>query len=81
MIQVIEKLANIDLKHPAASWLTVHRLVAEGFQRIVCRSSGPETIRAVQEVLFINRLQQHDNRPLKDFILQGGNSEWASLSA
>ena len=58
---------------------TVHRLVSEKRQRLVCRSSGPKTVRAVHKVLFIDRFQQHDNRPLEYLVLQGGNSDRASL--
>ena len=43
------------------------------------RSSRPEPIRAVQEVQLVDRLQQHDNRPLENLILQGGNSDGASF--
>ena len=46
---------NIDHIRLATSRLTVHRLFAERHQRIVCRSSRPEAIQAVYEVLFIDR--------------------------
>ena len=39
------------------------------------RSSGPEAVRTVQKVLLVDRLQQHDDRPLEDLVLQGGNSD------
>src|SRR5580658_685877 len=39
------------------------------------RPSRPEAVRTVQKVLFVDRLQSHDNRPLEHFILQGRNSQ------
>ena len=81
MIQVIEKLADIYLKHPAAFGPIAHHLVAERLERLVCRSSRSEAVRTVQEVLFVDRFQQHHDRPLEELVLQGGNSERAGLSS
>lgn len=46
---------------------------------MMCRSLGPETVRAVQKVPLVNWLQQHDDRSLEDLILQSGYSERARL--
>ena len=77
VIQIVEKLSDIHFKYKAAP--TVHQLVPESFQRLMCRSPRPESVRALQKVVFVNRLQQHDNRALEDLILQCGNSERACL--
>jgi hypothetical protein len=45
----------------------------------MCRASGAEAVRAVQEVLFLEGLQHHDHRPLKDFVFKSGNSQWSDL--
>jgi hypothetical protein len=78
-IQGVEEFSDIHLQDIAAP--TVHQLGSERLQRLMCRSSGPETVRTVQKVLLIDWLQQHDDRPLKDLILQGGNSDRASLGS
>jgi hypothetical protein len=70
---------DIHFKDPAAP--TVHQLVSEGRQRLVRRSSGPETVRAVQKVLFVDRFQQHNDRPLEYFVLQRRDSKRASLGS
>lgn len=72
MIQMIEELPDIHLQNVAT--LQVRRLLPERLQRFVCRSFGPEAVRAVQKVVLVNRLQQHDDRPLEDLVLQTGNS-------
>ena len=51
---------------------TAHQLVTKRGQRVVCRSARTEPVRAVQEVLFVDRFQQHDDRTLEEFILQRG---------
>ena len=72
--QFIKKLADIDLQYPAPLRLTIHRLVAKRRKRLVRRSTWPEAVRTVQKIVFINRFQQHDDRPLEELVLQSGNS-------
>ena len=79
MIQRVEKLPDVHFQNPAAS--AVHRPLPQVFQGFVCRSSRPEAIRAGIEVLLVDRLQQHDDRPLEDLVLQRGNSDRASLGS
>jgi hypothetical protein len=79
VIQMIEELPDIHLQHPAP--FDIHQLTPEALQRLVCRSSGPEAIRAVQKVLLVDRFQQHDDRPLQDFILQRRDADGAGLSS
>jgi site-specific DNA recombinase len=77
MIQMIKELPDVHLQDPASP--TALHLVSEGLQRLVRRSSAAEAVRAVQEVLFVEWLQQHDDRPLENLVLQGRDSERASL--
>ena len=62
--------------HPAP-----HGLLRETIQGVVRRPPRPEPIRAVIEVRFVDRFQQHDDRPLEDFVFQRGNADGAGLSA
>ena len=48
-----------------------HRLSPEAVQRPMGRSSGAEAVRAVHEVLLVDRFQHHDDRPLENLILRG----------
>jgi len=77
MVQIVKEFPDVHLQNPASP--TVHELVSERVQRQVCRSSGPETIRAVQKVVLIDWLQQHDDRPLKNFVFQRRNPERTGL--
>ena len=43
------------------------------------RMPGPESVRPGNEVLFVDRLQQHHDSPLKDFVLQRGYPDWPLL--
>jgi site-specific DNA recombinase len=77
MIQVVKELADIHFEYPAA--LEAHRLLPKRLQGLVRRSFGPETIRAVREVVLVDRFQQHDDRPLENLVLQGWDSDRAGL--
>ena len=79
MIQSVEKLPDIHFHQPAAT--QVHHLLPQGRQRLMRRPSRPETVRAVQEVLLVNRLQRHHDRPLKDFILQRRDAQGPGFTA
>src|SRR5512133_3137662 len=56
-------------------------MVANRFERIVCSSSGPKSIRAIQKGLLVHGLQHNDHRPLQDFVLEGRDTEWPQLLA
>ena len=45
------------------------------------RSPRPKAVRAVVEVLLVDRLQQHDDRPLKHLVLQRRNPDRPGLAA
>jgi site-specific DNA recombinase len=73
MIQRVEKLPDVHFQNPAAT--AVHRPLPQVFQGIMRRSSRPEAIRTDIKVLLVNRLQQHDDRPLENLVLQGGHGQ------
>src|SRR5262249_58347435 len=73
----IEELADIHLEDVATP--TVNHLAAKSCQRLVRRSPWPEALRAGREVLFVDRFQQHDDRPLENLVLQGRDSDGARL--
>src|SRR6516165_6791095 len=73
MIQRVEELPDVHFHQPATT--QVHSLLPQSAQRVVRRSPRPETVRTVPKVLFVNRLQRHDDRSLKDFVFQRGNPQ------
>src|SRR5208337_1297479 len=78
MVDRIKELSNIHIQDPATSHR--HRLVPQIIQSLVCRASGAEAVRAVQKVLFVERLQHHDHRALKNLTCKSGNSQRAGLA-
>src|SRR6266436_1723531 len=79
MIQRVEKLPDVHVHNPAATDL--HEVLPQDLQRLMRRPSRPEAIRTVQKVLLVDRLQRHDDRPLKDLILQSRDAQRTSLVA
>ena len=77
VVHRIEKLPDVHVHDPAPS--DPHRLLPEAVQRPMRRSSGPEAVRAVLEVLLVDRFQHHDDRPLEYLILEGRNPQRPSL--
>jgi len=45
----------------------------------VCRSPWPKPVGVGLEVLLIDRLQHHDDRPLEDFVLKRWYPDWSGL--
>src|SRR5271166_2953889 len=79
MIQSVEKLPDVHFQNPAA--VAVHRLFPQRLQRLVRRPSGPEAVRTGVEVLLVNGLQQHDDRPLQDLVLQSRDTDRSGLGS
>src|ERR1700716_1301489 len=50
---------------------------AERIQRIVRATPRPEPIRDAEELFLVDRVQQRDNSPLDDLVLQGSDRERA----
>src|SRR5271157_4572060 len=78
MVDRIKELSNIHIQDPAASHR--HRLVPQTLQGLVRRAAWAKTVRAVQEVLFVQGFQHHDHRPLKNLVLKGWNSQRSGLA-
>ena len=66
MIQSVEKLPDVHFQNPAP--VAGHRLFPQRLQRLVGRPPCPVAERTVIEVLFKDRLQQPDHRPLQERI-------------
>jgi len=73
VVNRIEKLTDVHIHDPAPAH--GHRLLPETRQRLMRRSSGPEAVRAVLEVLFVDCFEHHDDRPLEHLILEGRNPQ------
>jgi hypothetical protein len=79
MIQSLEKLLDVHFQNPAPT--QVHRLPPHRLQSLVCRPPWPITVRTVQEVLFVDRLQEHDDRPLQHFVFKGRDAEGTPVAS
>jgi site-specific DNA recombinase len=66
-INVVEKALDVEVDDPATAHL--HQSPPQRIQRLVGTPPRPETIRAVQKVLFEHRLQHHQHRTLEHFVL------------
>ena len=73
MGDAVEVLAYIDIQHPAQS--LAHKGIAQVLQRLMRRATRPEAIGAGQKVLLVDRLQHHDDRPLRHFVFKGRDAE------
>src|SRR5687767_4184917 len=75
MFEGVEELLDIDLQDPATAH--GHDLVAQQIQRTVRRPARPEAMRAGQEVLFVDGLQQHRDCALQHLVFESRDSERA----
>src|ERR1044071_1343569 len=69
----VEEVADVDLDHPATAY--PHRRIPQRLQRLVCGPTWAEPVRAGQEVLLVNGIQHHRDRPLKHFIFKRRDSK------
>ena len=73
MCNRVEVLRDIGIDHPPLALPDDARTqCAEG---IVGRPSAPEAVRARQKVRLVNRLQQHQDRPLRHLVFKRRNAE------
>src|SRR5262245_356248 len=77
MIQSVKELPDVDFQNPAP--VHVHGLPPQRLQRLMRRSFGPEAIRAVVKVLLVDRLQQHDDRPLQHLVCKRRDADGSGL--
>ena len=73
MVQRVKELPDIHFENPATA--NLHGLLPKAVQRLVRRPPGPEAVRAGVEVLLIDRLQHHDDRPLKHLAFKRRNPD------
>src|SRR5882724_3144470 len=59
----VEVLAYVDIQHPVLSLLGDGTI--QNSQGLMGRMPGPEAMRAGQKLLLVDRLQHHDDRPLR----------------
>src|SRR5215212_3999317 len=69
----VEVPFDVDIQHPPHALR--HERRAKIVQSVMRRPAWPKAIRAGQEVLLIDGLQQHDDRPLRHLVLEGRNAE------
>ena len=73
MIKLVEKVADIRIKHP------VHPLPLDSdcqrVQRVMRAASRPETVGKAQEIHLIDRVEYLDDGPLNDLVLQRSDAE------
>jgi site-specific DNA recombinase len=72
-IQVVVEALDVGLQDPAP--IHLRETFPQGPYRLMRRSAGPEAIRAVLKVLLVDRFQHHRDRPLEDFVLEGGHPD------
>ena len=70
---VVEVLRDIRVDHPSLTVLD--DALAQRIQRIVRRPSAPEPVRARQKVHLVDRLQQHQDRPLRHLVFKRRNAQ------
>jgi len=68
VVDGVEEALDVEVDHPASP--DPHQPTPQRLQRLVRVSPRPEAVRAVQEVLLVDRLQKHQDRPLEDLVLQ-----------
>src|SRR6516225_10242517 len=61
-------LSHINIQHPSASPL--HDRATHGLQRLVRTAARPEAKRAVQKLLLVDGLQQHEDGALRHLVLE-----------
>ena len=69
----IEVVRHIRIDHPPLA--SFHDACAQGAQGVVGRAPGPEAVRARQEVALVDRLQQHQDRPLRHLVFERRDAE------
>ena len=78
MVDAVEVLRDIGIDHPAAALL--HEACPQRFQGVMGRASGPKAVRAGQKVRLVDRLQHHQDRPLRHLVFERRDAERASRS-
>ena len=77
-IHAAEEVLDVQVDYPATSEL--HQPLPKHIQRLVSATPRPESVRAIQKVLLVHRLQHHQHRALEDFVLQRRDANRACLA-
>ena len=77
-VHASEEVFDVKVNDPTTSEL--HQTFPQRLQRLVCAAPGPESVRAIQKILLVHRLQHHQHRALEDFVLQRWNADRACLA-
>src|SRR5215467_11554892 len=64
---------DVEIYHPTQS--VAHEASTQRLQGLMSRATRPEAIRAGKKVLLVDGLQHHDDRPLRNLILEGWKAE------
>jgi hypothetical protein len=72
VIQSVEELSRIDFQNETTP--QIHRVFPRRSDRLMSRTIGPQTVRTITEILFVDRLQQHEHRSLQKFVFERRNS-------
>ncbi len=73
MVEAGEVVAEVRVEHPVH--LLAHDPGSERIQRVMRAATRPEPVGEAQEVRLIDGVQHLDQRPLKDLVLQRGDTE------
>src|SRR4026209_754169 len=77
VVQLVKEAPDIHLQHPPTT--QTHQLPPDIAEGIVSRRPRTQTVRAGQEVLFVDGFQHHHYGSLKHLVLQGRNPDRAGL--
>ena len=73
-----EEVLDVQVDDPSSTEL--HQPTPQRIQRLVRTTPRPESVRALQKVLLVHRLQHHQHRALQDLVLQRRNADRARLA-
>src|SRR5262249_53709900 len=65
----VEIFFDIEIYYPTQS--VAHEARMQRLQGLMSRATRPEAVRAGKEILLVDGLQHHDNRPLRHLVLEG----------
>src|SRR5262247_3244160 len=69
----------VEIYHPTQS--VAHEASTQRLQGLMSRATRPEAVRTGKEVLLVDGLQDHDNRPLRHLVFEGWKAEGPKRSS
>src|SRR5688572_26910418 len=76
---VSKERLDVDLHHPAAAH--IHQSTPERIERLVCRATTTEAVRAVEKLLLVDGLESHRHRTLQHLVLERRDTDGPGLSS